>query len=228
MQPAPTTIALIGRGAIGAEVAQGLAGVPDYRLLAVLGRDARDLPPSQITIDAAGPDALRRFGAAALSQGELWTVGAAALIDDEFRQSLLAIARETGNALRLFTGWIAGPSLCPPDLPARLYIRQSAPGLAARPGAIFSGPLSEAAARFPDHLNTTVATALCGPGIAATRVTLISSPKGGPHRIAARFVMPGQTIRSEVRFDRPGPHPVAAAILSALTRRGDPLRLGAG
>ena len=228
MEPSPTTIALIGRGKIGTEVAKGLAKLPGYRLVAIVGRDTRELSPAQITIDTAGPGALRRFGAPALSQGEVWTVGAAALIDEGFRQALAGISRQTGHPLRLFTGWIAGPSLCPPDLPARLYIRQSAPGLATQPGTIFSGPLSEAAKRFPDHLNTATATALCGPGIAATRVTLISSPEGGAHRIAARFVMPGQTVRSEVRFDRPGPHPVASAILSALARRTDPLRLGIG
>ena len=227
-QPSPTTIALIGRGNIGAEVAQGLSRLPAYDLVGILGRDARTLPPAHITIDTAGPDALRRFGPSALANGELWTVGAAALIDHGFRDALLQTARETGHSLRLFTGWISGPSLCPPDLPARLYIRQSAPRLADRPGKIFTGPLAEAASRFPNHLNTAMAAALHGPGIGATRVTLISVPGGGPHRIAARFVMPGQTIRSEVRFDRPGPHPVASSILAALFRRADPLQIGLG
>lgn len=228
MLPPETTITLIGRGRIGTQVAEALRDLPGYRLSAVLGRDARDLSPADLVIDTAGPQALRRFGADALRVGELWTVGAAALIDPALREDLWTLARDTGHRLRLFTGWINGPALCPPSVPARLYIRQSAPDLLDRPGVVFNGPLAEAASRFPDHLNTAFATALCGPGIENTRITLWSTPQGGPHRIAARFTMPGQTIRSDIRFDRPGPHPVASAIVAALARRSDPVRLGHG
>ncbi len=226
MTPDPITVTLIGRGRIGSDVAEGLRHLPRYRVVAVIGREATDLPPSQLTIDTAGPAALRAFGPSAIRQGDLWTVGAAALIDDSLRRMIETRARDTGHEMRLFTGWIAGPMLCPPDAKARLFIRQSAPGLAERPGVIFDGPLSDAAARFPDHLNTATATAICGPGIAATRVTLTCTPKGSAHRIYARFEMPGQTIRTEVRFDRPGPHPVASAILAALARYDTPMRLG--
>lgn len=226
MPTPPVSVTLIGRGRIGAEIARGLAAMPEYRLDAVLGRDARRLPRTRLTIDAAGPDALRRFGLEALAQGDLWTVGAAALIDPDLRSDLETRARDTHHDLRLFTGWITAPMLCPPGTRSRLFIRQSAPGLSDRPGVIFDGPLAGAAARFPDHLNTATATAICGPGIENTRVTLISAPEGAPHRIYARFVMPGQTVRTEVRFDRPGPHPVASAILAALARHSAPMRLG--
>ena len=223
MSKPQTTLTLIGRGRIGSEVANGLRSLSGYRLVAVLGRDAGMLPRADITIDTAGPDALRRYGEEALSHGALWTVGAAALIDPALRERLHQAALQGGHGLRLFTGWISGPLLCPPDLPAKLFVRQYAPGLADRPGVLVRGPLARAAERFPDHLNTAVACALSGPGLAATHVTLMSTPEGGAHRIAARFVMPGQTIRTDIRFDRPGPHPVAAAILAALARRGAPI-----
>ena len=222
----PITVTLIGRGRIGSDVVQGIRSLPQYRVMAVLGRDATDLPPSQLTIDLAGPAALRAHGLAALSQGDLWSVGAAALIDDDLRRALETRAAETGHALRLFTGWISGPMLCPPGVNARLFIRQSAPDLGDRPGVVFDGPLAEAALCFPDHLNTATATAICGPGIGATRVTLTSSAPGSAHRIFARFVMPGQTVRTEIRFDRPGPHPVATAVLAALSRSAVPITLG--
>ena len=229
MRPVKRTIVtLIGRGRIGSEVAAGLRELPGYRIAAILGRDATDLPESELTIDTAGPDALRAFGLDALAHGDLWTVGAAAMIDPEFRSGITRRADETGHRLRLFTGWIAGPMLCPPDVGARLFIRQSAPGLSDRPGVLFRGPLAEAATRFPDHLNTATATAICGPGIDKTHVTVICTPDGSPHRIYARFTMPGQTVRTEVRFDRPGPHPVASAILAALARRGERVSLGGG
>jgi predicted dinucleotide-utilizing enzyme len=222
----PIIVTLIGRGRIGSEVAEGLRALSDFRLIAVLGRDDHDLPPAQLNIDAAGASALRKHGAQALKNGDLWTVGAVALADPVLRARLEDLARNNGRRLRLFTAWIAGPSLCPPDVPARLFIRQSAPNLADQPGMIFRGPLADAAQRFPDVLNAATAAAITGPGTDATRVTLVSSPDGGPHRIAARFDMPGQTIRTDVRFDRSKPHPVAAAILAALARRTAPIRMG--
>lgn len=220
--PAPKlTVALIGRGRIGAGVADWLRASAAYELVGVAGR-GEAVPPARLTIDTAGPEALRAHGEAALERGALWTVGAAALIDDGFRARLEAAAARTGHRLRLFTGWITGPALCPPGVAARLEITQSAPRLGPAPGEIFHGPLAQAAERFPDHLNTATAAALCGPGIAATTIRLVSTPDGGPHVIHARFAMPGQVIETETTFgtDPTAPHPVAAALIAALARRG--------
>jgi predicted dinucleotide-utilizing enzyme len=227
MTDSPLDLTLIGHGPIGRAVAEGLAEIPGVRLAAILPRgDARG-PRTPLTIDAAGPGALREYGARALVHGDLWSVGASALLDDALRDELTAIALGTGHRLRLFTGWILGPSLCPPGWAARLHVTQEAPLLGGHaPGIIFRGPLAEAARLFPDYLNTATAAALCGPGVAATRVTLRSNAEGGAHRIATRFEMPGQTLRSEVRFDRPGPHPVASALLAALTHQVAPLQYG--
>ncbi len=221
----PLTVALIGRGRIGSAVAEGLRALPRYEVVAILGRDANELPPAQLTIDAAGPDALRAFGEQALAHGDLWTVGASALTDANLRAQLTHLATKTGHTAHLFTGWICGPTLCPPNLAAQLFVRQTAPNIADRPGLLFRGPLADAAQRFPEHLNSATAAALTGPGIEATRVTLVSSPDQGLHQISARFRMPGQTIRTRVRFDGSGPHPVAAAILAALARRSQSIRL---
>jgi aspartate dehydrogenase len=226
LSPTPLDITLLGRGRIAQAVADGLRHLPGCRLAAMIGRGSAQGPRTPLTIDAAGPAALREHGVAALRHGDLWTVGAAALLDDDLRGALAAAAHTHGHRMRLFTGWIAGPSLCLPDQPARLSVSQAAPGLADRPGVFFRGPLAEAGRLFPDHLNTATAAALCGPGIAATRITLRSSPEDGPHRIRARLILPGQTITSEVRFERTGPHPVATAILAALARRDAPYHMG--
>jgi aspartate dehydrogenase len=215
---------LIGRGKIGAAVAQWLEGSDRYALQSVIGRTGawRTAP---LTIDAAGPGALRAHGEALLLEGDLWSVGAAALIDDDLRGRLAAVAERAGHELRLFTGWIAGPTLAPVGAKARLHIEQHAPRLGPAPGPLFSGPLRAAASRFPDHLNTATAAALAGPGIDATTIALHCSEDGGPHIIRAAFDVPGQTIRTEVRFDG-GPHPVAQAIIAALEARGRWLRYG--
>ena len=40
--------------------------------------------------------------------------------------------------------------------------------------------------------------------------------------------LPGQSLATEVRFDASGPHPVALALIAALSRRGGWLRYGIG
>lgn len=220
----PIPVNLIGRGRIGAALADWLAASGQYRLQAVISRDAADWPPAPLSIDTAGPGALAAFGARLLEQGELWSVGAAALLDPDLRDELTTTAQRHGHRLRLFTGWLSGPALCPPETPARLHVSQSAPGLGGVRGLLFRGPLAEAAQRFPDHLNTATAAALTGPGVAATTVALHGGPPGTPHLIRARFRMPGQVIRTEIRFGE-GPHPVAQALIAALARRGDALHM---
>src|SRR5215207_129157 len=215
---------LIGRGRIGAAVADWLNGSDSHVLQSVVGRTGI-WRPAPLAIDAAGPQALRAHGEALLSEGDLWSVGAAALIDDDLRGRLAEVAGRTGHELRLFTGWIAGPTLAPASAGARLHIEQQAPRLGPAPGLLFSGSLREAAVRFPDHLNTATAAALAGPGIDATAIALHCSEAGGPHVIRARFEVPGQTIQTSVQFDG-GPHPVAQAIIAALEARGRWLRYG--
>jgi aspartate dehydrogenase len=215
---------LIGRGRIGAAVADWLPASDSHVLQSVIGRTG-SWRPAPLTIDAAGPQALRAHGEALLAEGDLWSVGAAALIDDDFRGRLAEVAARNGHELRLFTGWIAGPALAPAGANARLHIEQQAPRLGPAPGALFSGSLREAAARFPDHLNTATAAALAGPGIDATTIVLHCSDDGDPHVIRARFEVPGHTIRTDVQFAG-GPHPVAQAIIAALEACGRWLRYG--
>ncbi|MCF8484183.1 MAG: DUF108 domain-containing protein [Rhodobacteraceae bacterium] len=214
-----TTVNLIGQGAIGRAVAQWIEASETFDLQDVIARGQSHWPKADLAIDAAGPGALRALGPRLLAQGPLWTVGAAALIDPEFRGVMHATAQASGHALRLFTGWIAGPDLLPASQTARLHIAQSAPGLGPASGLLFDGPLAQAAQRFPDHLNTATAAALCGPGIDATWITLTSAPEGGAHRIEARFETPNGLICTTVTFGTPAVHPVAAAIIAALERR---------
>jgi len=228
---APVPVVLIGRGRIGGPVADWLGRAPGYRLAGVIGRGGA-LPAAlssldrPLVLDTAGPGGLAEWGERALALGDLWSVGAAALLDGALRARLQAVARRHGHRLRLFTPWITGPALAPPGTPARLHVEQSAPGLAPAPGPLFEGPLDQAAARFPHHLNT--AAALTGPGLAATTVALHCTAPGGPHLIRARMDLPGQTLASEVRFDAEGPHPVALALIAALARRDGWLRYGIG
>ncbi len=219
-----TPVNLFGRGRIGGAVAGWLESSDSHLLQSLIGRTG-PWRPAPLTIDAAGPQALRAHGETLLAEGDLWSVGASALIDDDFRGRRAAVALRAGHELRLFTGWIAGPTLVPSDAKARLHIEQQAPRLGPAPGLLFSGSLREAARHFPDNLNTATAAALAGPGIDATTIALQCSEDGGPHIIRARFEVPGQTIETNVQFDG-GPHPVAQAIIAALEARDRWLRYG--
>lgn len=221
----PLELTVIGRGKIASAVAGSVETIAGLGVVRSIGRGDAVPASTGLTIETAGPDALREHGPRALAMGDLWSVSASALLDEDLRKLLERIGQDTGHKLRLFTGWLAGPSLCLTGTDAQLFITQDAPLLDGQaPGEVFRGPLSEAGLRYPNHLNTATAAALCGPGISATHIILRSTPEGGAHRIAARMIMPSQTLRSEVRFDRPGPHPVAMALLAALVQRNAPFQ----
>ncbi len=224
-----TTVNMIGSGAIGRPVATWLGANSGFALQDILRRDTTAWRPAELSIDTAGPDALRQYGPRLLRQGELWSVGAVALADDAFREEMAAIAAATGHRLRLFTGWIGGIGLHPVSQAASLHVEQSAPGLGERPGIVFDGPLREALQRFPHHLNTACAAALCGPGIDNTTVRLSCTEPGAPHVISATLETASDRHVSSVTMlvGQPGiMHPVAAAIIAALERRGKWLGYG--
>ncbi len=211
---------VVGRGRIGTAVAEWLEASPDYGLQDVITRDCTDWRAAPLTIDAAGPGALRRWGERLLGEGDLWSVGAAALADPMLSAALEAAATPRGHTLRLFTGWAAGVSLVPRGTAGTLHIRQDAPGLGPEPGIVFAGQLADAALRFPDHLNTATAAALAGPGIASTTIELRSSEAGGVHRMTTEFRTAINTVRAETDFPPDPPvHPVAAALIAALESR---------
>ncbi|HPE26109.1 MAG TPA: DUF108 domain-containing protein [Albidovulum sp.] len=225
------TVSVIGAGRIGRAVIDFVGRAPGLRLGRVLSRsglpdtadaDAFFTAPADLIIDTAGPGALRAFGPRALGCTDLWTVGAAALADDALRAGMEAAAVRAGHALTLFTPWFAGIGHGLPHEVRGLHIRAERPGI----GAPWSGALADAVLQFPDDLNSAVAAALCGPGIAATTVEMSDSGPGGAHRIEARLVTGFATFRSVAEFtgDPGASHPTAAAIIGALRRAGSALR----
>jgi aspartate dehydrogenase len=125
-------VGLIGFGAVGAPVAQGilegLAGC--CQLAAVLVRaksldGAREALPAgclvtadlhaflgaapDVVVETAGHEALRAYGRAVLAAGkDLVTISAGALADDLFREDLIAAAVANGSRILVPSGAIAG------------------------------------------------------------------------------------------------------------------------
>jgi len=238
----PTTVSVIGAGRIAAPVIDRVRQSPDLRLGRILTRgSAPDIEdgvteigaflaaPADIVIEAAGPAALRRYGPEILARSELWTVGASALADDDFRAAMRDMAREHGRAVRLFSDWIAAADQCVSGIPARLRLRAARPDLGGRPGVVYDGPLREAARRFPDDVNSAVAAALCGPGLDNTDIELIDSGPGGAHGIRGEIEIGDLRLTTEVDLGSAasgGLHPVAGALIAALERRTRPFRYG--
>ena len=227
------TVSVIGAGRIGREIVEFAQGSPGLSLGRVLSRsgvpDTADVSAffgthADIIVDAAGPEALRNFGPAVLERADLWTVGAAALADDDFRSELTETGSRHGHHLRLFSPWISGISSGIADASARLHIVARRPGI----GSAWSGPLREAVERFPDDLNSAVAAALCGPGLDATSVEILDSGAGGSHRIDATYSTSATTFTSSIEFNAADQtsHPAAAAVISALRDGNSVLRYG--
>jgi aspartate dehydrogenase len=169
-----------------------------------------------LVIEAAGQAALREHARTVLRSGaNLLATSIGAFTDEALLPACLASAAAGGSRLMLASGalpavdWMlsaAGAGPCSAE------IVQSKPvaswrGTAAEarldldrlsgPGLIFEGSARDAARLFPRSSNITAMLALVGPGLDATRVTLIADPAARRMRTEIRFTSPAGTLRVE-------------------------------
>ena len=221
------TVSIIGYGQIGRAVVEGIGDSEGWRLGRVLTR--KPVPElachtndpevffarrADLIIEAAGPGALRALGVKALAAAPLWSVGAVAMADAVFREQVEAVAQKSGYQLRLFACGMADMPL----VARRLRITMRGPEI----DSSWAGKLSEAVERWPDHLNTAVATALNGPGIAATELVMEGGGPETAHEINIEAEGDDVTWQRTIRFDlKPdATHPVAQMLLTELAREG--------
>jgi aspartate dehydrogenase len=126
----PERVLVIGFGAIGAEIARGLAAVPDAALIGVLIRrplakpdvmaavpadvwvgtiasEAVDLAPT-LVVECAGHAAVPGLGTFLAAGADVLVTSTGGLVDSEIRARVLASARSGGGRIRLSAGAIAG------------------------------------------------------------------------------------------------------------------------
>jgi aspartate dehydrogenase len=214
---ASTRIALIGYGAIADEVIRSLEGRGEMSaLVGILVRPARlpqrrqraagrfavvdalgallDLAPD-IVIEAAGHDAVARFGAGVLGRGtDLLIASVGALADRKLAQDLVAAA-PAGTELWIASGAVAGidglSAARTAGLRSVTYTSLKAPAAwngtpaqevladetsKTRRVIFFRGSAREAAAQYPQNANVAATIALAGLGLDRTRVQLGSDP----------------------------------------------------
>lgn len=124
MTERPLRVALIGLGAIGADVAQRAANEPNIELVSALVRDPEKPRPDQappvvtaldellatepdVVVELAGHDALRAYGPAVLRSGhDLLFVAVGALADPDTERELRTAAAESGQRAQAISGAI--------------------------------------------------------------------------------------------------------------------------
>jgi aspartate dehydrogenase len=210
-------IALIGYGAIADDVVRCLEGRGEISSLAgILVRPGQlprfrpkasgrfplveelaallDLEPA-VVIEAAGHEAVARFGAAVLARRiDFMIASVGALADRGIAQALVAAA-PTGTELWIASGAVAGidgllaartaglrsvtyTSLKAPEAWNGTPAQESLEGGATKTERIifFRGSAREAAAKFPKNANVAATIALASLGLDRTRVLLGSDP----------------------------------------------------
>jgi aspartate dehydrogenase len=220
-------VGLLGFGAIGQQVAEGLArGVagPDVVLSAVFTRqpvgytDFDEFLASglNVVVEAASASAVSAYGVSIVASGaDLVVASSAALADVGFRERLEAACRANGARVYVPAGALCGVDALGAAAVGGLdavSLRVVDPGVDA--DTAFSGPASEGALRFPSRLNVAATVALALGGDAS--VTL-SHGSRREITLTARGAFGEFTasIRPEPRKDQLS-HIVALSLLATL------------
>lgn len=122
-----------------------------------------------VVVEAASVDAVRLYSEAVLRSGrDIAVLSAGALADDEFREHLVEVARETGKKIRIPSGAIIGLDnlkVAQISPPRQLLLRTTKPpaslGMTAEaPTEIFKGLAHECIKEYPKNINVAVALGL--------------------------------------------------------------------
>lgn len=178
--------------------------------------------PFDLVIDAAGPRAFAAHAERALACADLWTISAAALVDDALLDRLRGTAQRHGHRLRVLHGAIGGldgVGAAAVDPASTLALRVELPPNGDAAALVFAGSVRDAARRFPDHVNVAAAAALAGPSLDHASIEIHRAPPGRMQRLSltTESVYGRLDATTEPRVG-PGIHPVAASIIAALRR----------
>ncbi|EKE44948.1 aspartate dehydrogenase [Oceaniovalibus guishaninsula JLT2003] len=257
---------MIGRGAIASYVLDAIGGDAALNVVAQILRpgtreacppgvdaviatdDLGSLPVRpDLVVDCAGHDALRLFGAQALSAGiDLVSISVGALAESGLAETLEAAGRAGGGRLRLASGAIGAmdalAAAAVGGLDTVSYTGTKPPGgwrgspaeealdlgALTAPAVHFDGTAREAALRYPKNANVAAMIALAGIGMDATRVTLVADPaaKANVHEIEAagafgrmRFTVEGQALAGNPRSSALA----AMSVVHAIRREAAPI-----
>jgi aspartate dehydrogenase len=204
-----------------------------------------------LVLEAASPDAVRRFAAGILSSGaDLMVVSAGALADPPFLSSLIRLAKENGSRLLVPSGAIGGldiikAAICGGLEECRLTTTKPPRALSASPYCrerninldmiheatlIFEGNACQAIRGFPHNLNVAATISLAGLGFERTMVRIIADPAVvcNIHEVFVRGSFGEATVRlvNQPSFDNPKSSYLASlSVIAALRSASQQLQL---
>lgn len=259
-------VGLLGFGAIGGEVvARWRAGTlgPGIELVSVLVRRPRAFEPlcttdpaaffasaPDVVLEVAGHEALRGYGTAALEAGcDLLLTSAGALVDDAFRERLVAAARTAGRRVVVAAAGIGaldilGAAAVGGLARVRVTVRKDPSAWRGTPGerltdldrldgpvTLYAGPVREGARLYPQNVNIAAAAALAGAGLDSTELLIVADPSIREHvvEIEADGAFGSFAFREAIRPTAANPKTgvlVAMAVIKSLRRLASPLLVG--
>ena len=163
----------------------------------------------ELVIEAASQQAIQEFGAKILAKGkDLMIMSVGALIDTEFYERLLELAKANHATINIPSGAIGGLDVVNSAAIEEIYevsLKTSKPPLGLkdipfitaagidvekieRPTVVFDGSAEEAIQKFPLNINVSSILALAGTGKDRTRVRIIVDPdiERNVHEISMR------------------------------------------
>jgi aspartate dehydrogenase len=198
-------VGLIGLGAIGAQVVDGLtrgAAWADVELVAILTRQPRGLPMAvtdltaflaaepEVVVEAASAEAVTACAEPILTSGASMVVASsAALMDAEFRARLEAVCRASGVRLYVPFGALIGLDALAAaarggleSVTLNVMEPRTVPG---PPRVVFHGSAHDGARQFPGRLNVAATAALAIDGDLSVTLTEVDSDQPREITLAA-------------------------------------------
>jgi aspartate dehydrogenase len=239
----PVRIALLGFGAIGAEIARiaagsaseavvvgalvrsprADAGVPCFTAL-----DALLAARPDVVVECAGQAALKEHGVAVLQAGiDLVPASVGAMAEEAVLEQLLAAARKGGSTIRISSGAIGGIDALAAarhvgleSVRFRSVMPFSASDGASGEKVLYRGSAREAALKYPRHANLAATISLMGLGFERTEVELVADAlvKENRHEIHASGAFGSFAILVQgrrIRESSPSSRLVAGSLFSA-------------
>ena len=256
--PRPVRVGLIGLGTIATSLVE-LIGRDRATSLAVVGALVRDLSATRavdiplfdrwdallacepdIVAEAAGHEALKRYGVAALEASRpLIFLSVGALADRETEDALRAAAVQGATWARAASGGVGGldmiSSAAQGGLESVVHRMIKPPrALGAdveKRTTLYRGSAREAALRYPQNANVTAAVALAGIGLDHSLVEIIADPDAATNSQEIEVVGTFGRLRIYIENRPSATNPRTSAVVGmslkeALERTTRPLQLG--
>jgi len=205
-------ISLIGLGAIGSFLAEKINSDKSLKLVAVFDADEIKLAKfnkkiafssfdkflkvkTNLVVEAASVDAIKKFGPEILKKNDLLIMSVAAMADEKFEKKINAAEKRHGTKMFIPSGAIIGIDgiTAVKNLLEEVEIETRKPPRGfgrndEKETVLFEGTARQGVPKFPQNVNVAATLSLAGIGFDRTKLRIISDPamKANQHTIKAK------------------------------------------